>query len=272
MNNPSASSPSTRGALASSSSDFYVGYLPVPTRIRRFLRVLVPSILWLLCGVSALWAFTQHAPPPTAGEAVWDTSKPVQLTGLLVTRPYPTLLVPREGQAPEAVLVIEVGKHGGQARMQPHADRAVTLSGWVLQRDGRRMLELEPDERAIAEAPASFVAPALRASTSVDELRLVTLRGEIVDSKCFHGAMKPGHGKAHKECATLCVMGGIPPMLVTRSPDGRAVAYLVQGPDARPMDPALLPLIADPVEVRGSLSVLGDLGVLTLRPEDVKAP
>lgn len=257
--------------------EFYVGYFPVPARLRRSLRMLVPAILWLLCGVSALWAFSQHAPPPVAGEALWDTSKPVQLTGLLIARPYPALLVPREaGHPPETVLVIEVGKHGGQARAHARAERAVTLSGWVLQRDGRRMLELEPGDAAITDAPASFVMPdptaAASALANAPSSPAATLRGEIVDSKCYHGAMKPGHGKAHKECATLCVKGGIPPMLVTRSPDGSAVAYLIQGPGGEPMDHDLLPLIADPVEVRGDLSMLGDLPVLTLRPEDVRRP
>lgn len=260
----SASEPPNHG-------EFYVGYFPVPARLRRALRVVVPAVLWLLCGVSALWAFSQHAPPPPAGEALWDTSKPVQLTGLLVTRPYPALLVPGEsGQSAETVLVIEVGKHGGQARALAHADRAVTLSGWLLQRDGRRMLELEPGEAAIQPAPASFIMP--EPAVTAQAPRSATLRGEIVDSKCFHGAMKPGHGKAHKECATLCVKGGIPPMLVTRAADGKAVAYLVQGPDGQPMHEDLQAIIADPVEVQGEVSMLGDLRVLTLRPENVKRP
>lgn len=270
----SASEPPNHG-------EFYVGYFPVPARLRRALRVVVPAVLWLLCGVSALWAFSQHAPPPPAGEALWDTSKPVQLTGLLVMRPYPALLVPREAdQSVETVLVIEVGKHGGQARALAHADRAVTLSGWVLQRDGRRMLELDPGEAAILPASGSFNMDSLvlkggksaAPGNSGTSASLTTLRGEIVDSKCFHGAMKPGHGKAHKECATLCVKGGIPPMLVTRAADGKAVAYLVQGPDGQPMHEDLQALIADPVEVQGEVSMLGDLRVLTLRPENVKRP
>ena len=38
----------------------------------------------------------------------------------------------------------------------------------------------------------------------------VTLKGEIIDPKCYLGAMKPGGGKTHKACAMRCIAGGIP--------------------------------------------------------------
>ena len=50
----------------------------------------------------------------------------------------------------------------------------------------------------------------------------VTVSGEIVDSKCFLGVMVPGAGKTHKECASLCLRGGIPPAPV-RAGSSRAV-------------------------------------------------
>src|SRR5690349_19376703 len=62
----------------------------------------------------------------------------------------------------------------------------------------------------------------------------VSLRGEIVDSKCFLGAMRPGNGKTHKACAMLCIAGGVPPMFVTRDSAGREEYYLLAGPDGGP--------------------------------------
>jgi len=106
----------------------------------------------------------------------------------------------------------------------------------------------------------------------------VTLRGEIVDAKCYLGAMKPGDGRTNKECATLCVRGGIPPMLVHQTAEGRLGYALVAGIDGRAVggvgEPGgfLLPLIAEPVEVEGELEVwsgggeaLGVVKVTTVR-------
>ena len=56
----------------------------------------------------------------------------------------------------------------------------------------------------------------------------VTLRGEIVDSKCFLGVMVPGAGRTHKECASLCVRGGIPPALFVRDRHGRSALLLLE--------------------------------------------
>ena len=47
-----------------------------------------------------------------------------------------------------------------------------------------------------------------------------TLRGEIVDIKCYLGVMKPAHGKPHRSCAARCISGGIPPVLMVKDRDG----------------------------------------------------
>ena len=37
-----------------------------------------------------------------------------------------------------------------------------------------------------------------------------------MDSKCFFGVMNPGEGTVHRDCARVCLRGGIPPMLLVR--------------------------------------------------------
>ena len=69
------------------SDELYVGYLPVPVRQRRFLRVAVPTILWVVCGLSFVWARSQHTP----GEGVWEQPQPVTPRGTMVAKPYPIL-------------------------------------------------------------------------------------------------------------------------------------------------------------------------------------
>ncbi len=92
---------------------------------------------------------------------------------------------------------------------------------------------------------------------------VATLRGEILDSKCFLGAMRPGEGKTHKECAALCIAGGISPMLITRDERGTATYYLLTNSSGGAMGPEVLPLVADPVEIRGEVEHVG--GLLRLR-------
>lgn len=235
-------------------NDLYVGYLPVPPRHRRFLRVAVPAALWLVCAASVLFAWSQRSP----GTAAWE-SAPVTISGTLMLSPYPILI----GDDGTPVLLVEMGKHGAQRRLAAMDGKRVSATGWPLHRDGRRMLELDIPESAVAAAPGE-ARPALPAARAP-----VTLRGEIVDAKCYLGAMKPGEGRTHKECATLCIKGGLPAMLVYSDADGRRRYALLAAPDGGPPSDELLPLVADPVQIEGDLETLGagpaTLEVVTLR-------
>ncbi len=241
----------------------YVAYRPVQPKQRKFLRWCVPLCLWILCGVSFIWARAQTSP----GTAVWDQAKPVTLRGVMVAKPYPILFTYDDAGVQRAVMLVEVGKHGTAGRAEPLDGRAVVVSGWPLHRDGRRILELEPLDSALV-ADGEVITPA--AVPPLTRVGTVTLRGEIVDSKCYLGAMKPGEGKTHKECAILCVKGGIPPMFVTRDAAGVATCYLVQDATGGPLDPALYPFIADPIELTGELMMWEGLHVLRVNAAGVK--
>ena len=84
-------------------------------------------------------------------------------------------------------------------------------------------------------------------------LRGDVLVGEIVDTKCYLGAMKPGRGKPHRSCASLCIRGGIPAALLVRTETGeRELIHLVD-PAGRPLGPELLEWVGQPVQVVGQL-------------------
>ncbi len=79
------------------------------------------------------------------------------------------------------------------------------------------------------------------------------LVGEIVDTKCYLGAMKPGRGKPHRGCASLCIRGGIPAALLVRTDRGeRELVYLVDFA-GRPLGPELLEWVGQPVSAIGLL-------------------
>ena len=100
---------------------------------------------------------------------------------------------------------------------------------------------------------------------------VVSLIGEIVDSKCYLGAMKPGAGRGHKACATLCISGGIPPVLVVRG-DGEGVSYLLlEDAAGRGLRGSALlaiePMIATRVELRGQRGRVGSWETFRLTPD-----
>ncbi|MFN7021224.1 MAG: hypothetical protein ACK4WH_07850 [Phycisphaerales bacterium] len=249
--------------LRTNEDGLYVGYRELPARERRFLRVGVPALLWILCGLSVVWARAQHAP----GGGSWDLSAQVSLRGVLVCRPYPALVVRDNDGAESAVLLVEVGKLGADRRAGGLDGKSVEVTGWRLERDGRRMIELDPGAGAIVVQDDRGQGAR---EPRVESLGRVRLRGEIVDSKCYLGAMKPGEGKTHKECATLCIRGGVPPVLVVRRPDGGRAYYLLRDLGGGPIAESLHGLIADPVEVVGELSRWGGLNVLSVGAEGVR--
>jgi len=92
----------------------------------------------------------------------------------------------------------------------------------------------------------------------------VTLKGEIIDPKCYLGAMKPGGGKTHKACAMLCISGGVPPMLVTRDANEQETFYLLTTDQGGVANELVLPFVGDRVEVAGRLEEHGDLLLLRI--------
>lgn len=241
-------------------NELYVGYLPTPARDRRFLRVLVPVLLWLGAITTGLVAWRMQDP----GTGMWDLSNEQTWNGVLRAEPYPLLEIERAGET-EIVLLVEMGKVGTE-RARAFDGQRVSVTGFELERDGRRIFELVPEERAIASVESAAALP----TPTTAQLGPVTLRGEIMDSKCFLGAMKPGEGQGHRACAILCIRGGIPPMLVTRDAGGRASYYLLVGTDGAGLAPDALDRIGEPVEITGELSRLGDLMMLAINPASVR--
>lgn len=241
--------------------DFYVNYFPVPRRLRSFVIIAAPLAVAIVTGVAVTRALMQADP----GAAIWDDGTPKTFVGTIHARPYPMIVVDSlnaTGEDSNSHLLVELGKRGAE-RAAAFDGQRVTLSGWTLERDGRRIIELEPGDVIV---PTEGNAGA--ASTGVIAAS-ITLRGEILDSKCYLGAMKPGEGKTHKACATLCIQGGIPPMLVVRqSPRPRYV--LLTNATGDPIDESDLRFVADPVEITGELLLQNGLEVLRIAPGGIQ--
>lgn len=236
--------------MSNRDDEFFVGYLPTPSSLRRSLAqgaIVICAALIILAGAIAA---TQENP----GAARWDLSHDVTREGFLNALPYASLITD-EGHH---ILLVGEGKVGAAGRVESFDGHRAKIRGYLLSRDDRSMLELvnAPDAIQPVESNANR-APAPPPGNRMK------LQGEIVDSKCYLGAMKPGEGKTHKACAALCIKGGVPPMLITRDAQGRPVEYLLltetgAAPTGAELD-LILAFIADPITIEGRIVPASDL-------------
>jgi len=252
--------------------EFYVGYEPIaPPGIVRRTRVFIGAyvVLSMIIATACIVLFAR------TGRGTWNDGSFRQFTGVLIPHPYPVLLLdqPLEDCPSRTAILVDFGKRGVQTRAAKIGAGRVTVSGTVLHRDGRAMIELAPGDDSLVRSALQKVAlpqPGTANQYAVPPGFTVTLRGEIVDPKCFLGAMKPGEGKTHKACAVRCISGGIPPALVTWDAKGNSSFYLLTDEFGEPANALFLDFVGEPVELSGTLSSLGELYVVRVRRADIQ--
>jgi hypothetical protein len=224
--------------------DFFVGYLKTPLRLVRFIAVAATVLIVAADALALLLYRAQEA--RASGD--WGTAGEVSYTGILLARPDPFLIVPAHGaSAAYAVLPVSEGKEGAPAGYAALDGKSVTLTGYPLIRDGLTVLQVsEPAQPAAPQAALPAPVPLGRHS----------LTGEIVDSKCYLGAMIPGEGKVHQSCAALCLLGDIPALFVTREGDGSLTYRLLADADGNPMPQAAGAHAGQPITLTGSVTRL----------------
>ncbi|OKS88071.1 Rieske 2Fe-2S domain-containing protein [Mucilaginibacter polytrichastri] len=77
--------------------------------------------------------------------------------------------------------------------------------------------------------------------------------GEIIDPKCYLGAMNPGEGKPHRSCAILCISGGIMPMLAFKDIHGQSQYAVLLGRHGEKINAQVIKFVAEPVKITGTL-------------------
>jgi len=250
-----------------SPSAFFVGYKTMPATLKRFYVPVVGVLLVLTAFVGhSIASHQKHQ-----GHGVWNSAEKVTYEGVLSVDPYPILhrADDAEQENTQSIMLVMVGKHSANAVSTEFAGKHVSVTGFAISRGGWRMLEIEAAtdiqalDREATDAPAS---DALEYSSLGD----VTLSGEIVDSKCFLGVMKPGGGPIHKACAEMCLLGGIPPMLVVRDEQDRKFGYLLTASNHASAAESLSSLAAEPVEIRGELMQQGDMLYIKMADDGIK--
>jgi hypothetical protein len=243
-------------------SEFFVGYLATPARTGRFLRRAVVLIALLAGGVALLAGAGQRDP----GAGVWDLEHATMLEGDLSIEPAPLVRVKQNGVG-KSVLLVSEGKIGARERVSGSDGKRVRVHGHMISGRGLPMLELDEGAGAVEVLGAGGRA------AGVAWGEVATLRGELVDPKCFGGAMKPGDGKTHKSCAVLCLRGGIPLVLMAVE-EGKTVSYLVVDAKGRSVAGDGLEqvrgFVGDWAEVRGRVGRYGDVRVLEILSDGIR--
>ncbi|HKC35989.1 MAG TPA: hypothetical protein VKB95_08000 [Chitinophagaceae bacterium] len=102
------------------------------------------------------------------------------------------------------------------------------------------------------------------------DLGTQTIRGEIIDPKCYFGVMKPGEGKVHRDCAIRCILGGIPPVLHVQNEKGESNYYLIVGPNGEKMNEAVQDVVAEPVSIEARVVQQDDWIILYTGKESIR--
>lgn len=228
------------------SPPFFIGWSPASARpLAGFLAICVSLAL---AGSAALaLALGARVDDPGGGQWIGDRS----YQGVVVTRPYPMVVTDPTPEFPQghAVMLSGGGKRGAQAMADPLAGQRVQVSGGMVRRGTLEMLFVNE------------ITPVPGPAHPVQWVPLGTWRvvGEICDGKCTTGAMRPGDGLAHKACANVCILGGVPPVLVTAGPvEGRS--FLLMGdPEGRPLPPSFRDHVGVRRRMDGQVERIGDL-------------
>lgn len=241
--------------------EFYIGWegAQPPGVGRRVRRAAV--VLLVLAAVVALLTTAAQRP---FSRAVFEFGSPRLFEGVIRMTPQPHLEVERPGRdaGVSRYLLVAPGKHGARGEVGGFAGRRVRLSGTLVYRGDETLLEVVPgslEEISRVDAPEPEVA-----------VGFFTVAGEIVDSKCFLGVMKPGERKVHRACASLCIRGGIPPLLVVDDADGPAAHLLLVGPGGSSLAKRVLDFVAEPVDVTGEVRRRGDLWIMEADPASIR--
>ncbi len=241
-------------------SEFYVGYAPsMPPGLRTFARKVILG-LGLLAIAVALVLLSGQMP---FAKSTFEFGQIRSFEGILEKSPYPTLLVERPGFAGSSskysrYFLVAPGKHGADMQFEDMDGKRVRFQGELIYREGHTMIEVQPASirTSAVEGPGG---------EQFHSLGTVSVTGEIVDSKCYLGVMNPGKGKVHRDCASRCISGGIPPIFVTTAGD----QFLLLGPDERAFQKdALREFIAEPISLRGELLERGDSRFLKINPAE----
>ncbi|MEL6724889.1 MAG: hypothetical protein AAFP81_19875 [Pseudomonadota bacterium] len=238
-----------------SKNDFFIGWAETPKVDRRFF---FGAGLALLAGTAAT-AGGVAALQRSAGPGDWNMGEIREWRGIATAEPYGMLRTLDLDGTPRTALLGCQGKCGVSAKIGALAGKPVIVQGSLIQRGRHAMIAVIDGLDWIREDTGGAIGDL--AFPTPEPIMEVSLIGEILDTKCWFGAMRPSSGKVHKSCASLCIRSGLPPAFYVEDPQKQsALMVMTSGGFGHNKD--LLPYVADPVRITGQVQRFGDLLIL----------
>ena len=235
-------------------TEFPIGWQSkLPAKTHRLMRATV-TVLALAVPLAAglcAWFFS----PVDRGHFDYGNEKIYQ--GVLYEQPVPRLRIKSaDGKSVDHILV-GAGKFGAGDLIKGADGREVSFTGTRIERKPFHMIEITRPEtfRILHPEEEPLQAPAVSALGEGE------FTGELVDTKCWSGVMRPATGKVHRACAIRCLSGGVPPGLLVRDKSGDGVVLLLAAETGGRLEYDVQ-LAARFITVKGVLELHGETPVL----------
>ena len=243
--------------------EFFIGYAPpLPAGLARFVGRIVTGLAFAVVAWAAVLA-SGHVP---LEGGTFEFGHLQRFAGTIVGRPYPALRLDETDRSVPALLLVAPGKHGADDLVHGLDGHHVALTGTRIRRGRLAMIEIEPT--SLVSETVTEPVENLAGHDEDGAVTSVRVRGEVVDSKCFLGVMVPGSGKTHKDCASLCLRGGVPPALFAHDRAGDSALMLLAGLSGDKIGARALQIAGEAVEMTGMLQRQGGWLVLRTDPGD----
>ncbi|MDF1698489.1 MAG: hypothetical protein P1U56_21740 [Saprospiraceae bacterium] len=238
----------------SNNSNFFIGWKgTLSSSDKKWIRrILIPAFVGIPI---LLWCIVFFAKP--FGTGVFELGNVKTFTGVYYDDPFPVFLLDKE-QLPtntsNSALLVGFGKHGAKTFMNPIENskgkltgHRLKLQGTLIYGDGKTLIELTKKEQSVLEVVSPEIGIAQKSRISKQ-----SLRGEIIDPKCWFGVMKPAEGKVHKSCAIRCISGGIPPVFKIQKGTGFEY-FIIKGSNGEDINQHVLDFIGEEIQLSGEI-------------------
>jgi hypothetical protein len=251
-------------------NEFYIGWMPkAPVSFAR----LVTKVLLIIIPAMLLIGYLISVNQRKFSTASFEYGKLTELTGIYYNNPVPLLKVYDKNREAITVPLIGYGKQGAESAIMEIENekklslngKEVKLKGNLLYNEGKILMQIDKIDNPVVEVGSGSTFSIIEKDYGTQ-----IIRGEIVDPKCFFGAMKPGEGKVHRDCAIRCILGGIPPVLHVQNEKGESNFYLLVGPNGEKLNEAVQEFVAESVSIEAKVKQQDDWIILYAGKENIK--
>lgn len=243
---------------------FFIGWSnTMPASLALFLVCISMVFLGVMAGLAV--STRASIDDPGSGRFVWGQPQGA-ITGKLEMYSYPVLRLPPadDGSPASAIFFSGQGKRGIAPQATKFIGNMVDAKGVYLKRGDITMMQLGDMSAAKPEVENYIPTPA-------KPLGRWKIAGEICDGKCYAGAMRPGRGLAHKACANLCIIGGVPAVFVSSAPVNGSSFFLLSDQDGNAVSEDMLTKhMALYIEAEGNVEQIDDLMVFKMDTSTIR--